>query len=129
MSKEVIAELGEKIKAAGTEFIYYQIPTMQGRVVAKVVPAQHFERFLRKGIAMHRPATADLQTTREGEMVHGGVEAKEFWALPEAETFTSIPWDTTVATIWCRAYEPLHFGEIGGSVLPTDVRVTLQNHS
>ncbi|GAA2029474.1 glutamine synthetase family protein [Yaniella flava] len=122
MSKEVIAELGEKIKAAGTEYIYYQIPTMQGRVVAKVVPAQHFERFLRKGIAMHRPAMADLQTTREGEMVHGGVEAKEFWALPEAETFTSIPWDTTVATIWCRAYEPLHFGDIGGSVLPTDVR-------
>lgn len=122
MSKEVIAELGEKIKAAGTEYIYYQIPTMQGRVVAKVVPAQHFERFLRKGIAMHRPAMADLQTTREGEMVHGGVEAKEFWALPEAETFTAIPWDTTVATIWCRAYEPLHFGDIGGSVLPTDVR-------
>lgn len=122
MTPEVITELREKIKAAGTEFIYYQIPTIQGRVVAKVVPAHHFETFLRKGIAMHRPAMADLQTTREGNMVHGGVEAKEFWALPEPETFTSLAWDTSVATMWCRAYEPLHFGEIGGSVLPTDVR-------
>ena len=122
MQPEVIAELREKIKAAGTEYIYYQIPTMQGRVVAKVVPAHHIETFLRKGIAMHRPAMADLQTTREGEMVHGGVEAKEFWALPEPETFTTIPWDSSVARIWCRAYEPLHFGDIGGSVLPTDVR-------
>ena len=122
MSHDVIQQLADKIQAAGTEYIYYQIPTMQGRVVAKVVPARHFETYLRKGIAMHRPAMADLQTTREGNMVHGGVEAKEFWALPEPETFTSLPWDTSVATIWCRAYEPLHFGEIGGSVLPTDVR-------
>jgi len=122
MTHEVVQELAEKIQAAGTEYIYYQIPTMQGRVVAKVVPAKHFEAYLRKGIAMHRPAMADLQTTREGNMVHGGVEAKEFWALPEPETFTPLAWDTSVATIWCRAYEPLHFGEIGGSVLPTDVR-------
>lgn len=122
LSKEVVQELGEKIKAAGTEYIYYQIPTMQGRVVAKVVPARHFETYLGKGIAMHRPAMADLQTTREGRMVHGGVEAKEFWALPNPETFQPLAWDSSVATMWCQAYEPLHFPEVGGLLLPTDVR-------
>ena len=42
-------------------------------------------------------AAADLQTTREGQLLGGGVEAAEFTMIPDLETFAVLPWDKTVA--------------------------------
>ena len=93
------------------------LPTLGSRTVAKVVPAELYERMLKKGIAFHRTALTDLQTSREGELIGGGVDAHEFWGLPEPETFQVLPWDPEVGRIFCTAYDPPHLGEGGGRLV------------
>ena len=119
---EVVEALGERIRETGVKYLYYMLPTLGARTVAKVVPAEHYERMLRKGIAFHRTALTDLQTSREGELIGGGVDAHEFWGLPEPETFQVLPWDPEVGRIFCTAYDPPHLGAGGGRMIPLDTR-------
>lgn len=118
---EVVEALGQKIADSGVKYIYYMLPTVGGRTVAKVVPAEHYARMLKKGIAFHRTALTDLQTSREGELIGGGVDAHEFWGLPEPETFQVLPWDTEVGRMFCTAYDPPHLPG-GGRLIPLDTR-------
>ncbi|MGK0721222.1 glutamine synthetase family protein [Leucobacter sp. W1478] len=119
---EVVEALRKAIEESGVKYIYYMLPTVGGRTVAKVVPAEHYARMLKKGIAFHRTALTDLQTSREGELIGGGVDAHEFWGLPEPETFQVLPWDHEVGRIFCTAYDPPHLGKGGGRMIPLDVR-------
>ena len=119
---EVVQALGDRIAETGVKYIYYMIPTMGARTVAKVVPAEHYKRLLKRGIAFHRTALTDLQTSREGELIGGGVAAHEFWALPEPETFQVFPWDPEVGRIFCTAYDPPQLGAAGGRMVPLDTR-------
>lgn len=122
LSPDVVEALGARIRETGVKYIYYMLPTLGSRTVAKVVPAEHYERMLRKGIAFHRTALTDLQTSREGELLGGGVDAHEFWGLPEPETFQVLPWDAEVGRIFCTAYDPPHLGDGGGRLVPLDTR-------
>lgn len=122
MRPEVVKDLEQQIAAAGVEFIYYMLPTIGSKVVAKMVPAHHIKRNLEKGIALHRTAVADLQSDRSGELIGGGIGAREMIALPDPETFVVLPWDTSIARMFCRAYEPPHFAGVGGRPLQTDSR-------
>jgi glutamine synthetase len=81
MRPEVVKDLEQKISAAGVEFIYYMLPTIGSKVVAKMVPAHHIKRNLEKGIALHRTAVADLQSDRAGNLIGGGIGAREMIAL------------------------------------------------
>ncbi|NNG78493.1 glutamine synthetase [Brevibacterium luteolum] len=122
----VLAEIEEIIRANGVEYIYYQLPTLGSRVVAKVVPAVHFRKTFRSGVFQHRTSMTDLQTTRTGALIGGGVGAQEFVALPDPETFTVLPWDTSVARVFCSAYEPNHLPGVGGRPLATDSRAAMR---
>jgi len=122
-----VAALKKKIADSGVKYIYYMIPTLGSRTVAKVVPAAHFERNLKKGIAFHRTALSDLQSSREGELIGGGVAAREFWALPEPDTFQVFPWDPEVGRMYCTAYEPPHLPEVGGRLMPLDSRALFKH--
>ena len=119
---EVVESLRKAIEESGVKYIYYMLPTVGGRTVAKVVPAEHYDRMLKKGIAFHRTALTDLQTSREGELIGGGVDAHEFWGLPEPETFQVLPWDNEVGRIFCTAYDPPHLGAGSGRLIPLDTR-------
>ena len=123
---DTVRRLEELVERSGVEFVYYMIPTIGGRTVAKVAPAGHLARMTAKGIAFHRTALTDLQSDRSGHLIGGGISAREFWALPQPETFQVLPWDTTVARVFCRAYEPPHLPDVGGAVLPFDTRALLQ---
>ena len=46
----------------------------------------------------------------------------EFTAVPDLDTFAVLPWDTSVARVFCRLYEPDHLPEVGGRPLDTDAR-------
>lgn len=120
-----LAAIRERIAAAGVEYIYYQGVTITGRVIGKVVPARHLARNAEKGVQLHRTAAADLQSTREGQLLGGGVEAAEFTMLPDLDTFAVLPWDTTVARFFCRLYEPGHRAEDGGQPYAGDPRGNL----
>ncbi|MFN8193433.1 MAG: glutamine synthetase family protein [Nocardioidaceae bacterium] len=110
------------IKEQGVEFVYYQSVTITGRVVGKVLPARHFERLAAKGIQQHRTAAANLQATREGELMGGGVNAAEYTAVPDLDTFAVLPWDTRMARVFCRLYEPDHLAEGAGAPYACDSR-------
>ncbi|MEQ3549610.1 hypothetical protein WIS52_03915 [Pseudonocardia nematodicida] len=121
-----VGRLEETLAQEGVEFVYYMIPTIGGRTVAKVAPAGHLRRMLGTGIAFHRTALTDLQSDRSGYLIGGGIEAREFWALPQPETLQVLPWDTTVARVFCRAYEPPQLPGVGGRIMPFDTRAVCE---
>ncbi|MET7339047.1 glutamine synthetase family protein [Nonomuraea sp. NPDC005650] len=114
------------IKERGVEHVYYQSVSITGRVVGKVMPARHLERAAVKGVQQHRTAAANLQTTREGILLGGGVNAPEYTAIPDLETFAVLPWDTSFARIFCRLYEPDHLAEGAGAPYACDTRGVLR---
>lgn len=121
--------LAQRIRDSKVEYIYYQVVTLTGRVIAKVVPARHLLRNLEKGVQFHRTAISDLQVTRAGVLLGGGAQAAEFTAMPDPSTFNILPWDNSIASFFCRLYEPDHINEIGGSPLATDPRgLLLDSH-
>jgi len=120
-----IDEIETALADRGVEFIYYQLVTLTGRTVSKVVPAQHLRRNLVRGVQFHRTAMTDLHSDRAGRLLGGGVEAAELTAIPDLDTFAVLPWDTTVARFYCTAYEPDHIPGVGGDYLPLDTRATL----
>ncbi len=120
-----LAAISDKIDAAGVEYLYYQGVTVTGRVIGKVVPARHLARNADKGVQLHRTAAADLQATRGGELLGGGVEAAEFTMLPDLDTFAVLPWDQRTGRFFCRMYEPAHRAGAGGAAYAADVRGNL----
>ena len=61
-------DLAARVKQADVEFIYYQFVSINGRVLAKVVPASHLRRSLEKGVQFHGSAIADVASDRHGEL-------------------------------------------------------------
>lgn len=116
----------KKVKDSGVDYIYYQVVTLSGRVIAKAVPAKHITRNLEKGIQFHRTAMSDLQADRAGNLLGGGAQAAEFTAIPDIDTFNVLPWDKQMGSFLCTAYEPDHIADIGGSILGTDSRAHLR---
>ncbi|WP_148573583.1 glutamine synthetase family protein [Nocardioides caldifontis] len=106
----------------GVKYVYFQAVTVTGRVVGKVVPVQQLERLAVRGVQQHRTAVSNLQATREGHLMGGGVEAAEYTAVPDLDTFAVLPWDSNVARVFCRLYEPDHVPGIGGAALAVDCR-------
>jgi glutamine synthetase len=121
-----VDEIAATIESSGVEFVYYQGVTITGRVIGKVVPARHLRRNLERGVNLHRTAISDLQSDRAGALLGGGVHAAEFTAMPDLDTFTVLPWDTTVARFLCQIYEPDHLPSVGGQRLDTDSRGNLK---
>lgn len=110
------------IKDHGVEFVYFQAVTITARVVGKVVPADQFARLATRGVMQHRTAVANLQTTREGELLGGGVGAAEYCAVPDLDTFCVLPWDHKVARVFCSLYEPDHVLTDPGAPFASDTR-------
>lgn len=124
-SPELAAALST-IADRGVEFVYFQAVTVTGRVVGKVAPAAHFERLAIRGVQQHQTAVANLQGTREGVLLAGGVNAPEYTAIPDLETFAVLPWDTSFARVFCRLYEPDHLRERAGVEFACDTRGLLR---
>ncbi|MGV9867128.1 glutamine synthetase family protein [Rhodococcus koreensis] len=115
-------EILTAIDESGVESIYYQIVTLSGKLMAKVVPVTQLKRNLENGILMHRSAIADFQTALDGELLGGGPSAPEFNAMPDLDTFAVLPWDTSTARFLCTIYEPTHRPGIGGAPFAADPR-------
>jgi glutamine synthetase len=122
---QAVRDVVELMEASGVRYVYYQVVTLTGRVLAKVVPAAHVRRNLERGVQFHRTALSDLQSDRHGELLGGGAEAGEFTAMPDADTFRVLPWDRSVGRFLCRLYEPSHAAVRGGEPLATDPRGNL----
>ena len=69
---------------------------------------------------------ANLQGTREGVLLAGGVHAPEYTAIADLETFAVLPWDTSFARVFCRLYEPDHLTDAPGTEFACDSRGLLR---
>ena len=125
-SSPELAEALSVIAERGVEYVYFQAITITGRVVGKVAPAKHFERLAIRGVQQHQTAVANLQGTREGVLLAGGVNAPEYTAVPDLDTFAVLPWDTSFARVFCRLYEPDHLLERAGAEFACDTRGLLR---
>ena len=114
--------LAARVAEAGVEFIYYQFISINGRVLAKVVPAAHLRRSLDRGVQFHGSAIADVAVDRDGELFGGGIAAEEFAVIPDADSFQVLPWAPNVGRFLCSLYRRDDSHRDPGAPLATDVR-------
>ncbi|MGO1545024.1 MAG: glutamine synthetase family protein [Gulosibacter sp.] len=126
MDNDTVEELKEKIERSGVEYLYYMVPTLRSRTVAKMVPAKHVVRNLENGVKFTRNALMDFQTDVFGNPIGADIHSKEFLAMPDPESFNALPWDTSVGRIFSTAYEPDHLTEVGGRPNAHDSRANMK---
>jgi glutamine synthetase len=124
--KAKIAEVRKKIDDLGITYIYYQFPSVTGRIMGKGVPAPHWETIAEKGFQLVYGATANLFTDRHGNYIGYGPEAAELVGVPEPETFMPLPWDERVARVWVTCFRNREEREDPGAFLTSDCRGNLK---
>jgi glutamine synthetase len=124
--EEQIAAVRRKINESGVTYIYYQFPSVTGRIMGKGVPAKHWETMARKGFQLVYGATANLFVDRVGNYIGYGPESAELVGLPEPDTFQVLPWDSKVARVWCICFRGREDVVDGGGYLTSDCRGNLK---
>ena len=79
---DLVEDVRRRIDAEGITYIYYQFPSVTGRIMGKGVPAQHWETIAEKGFQLVYGATANLFTDRHGNYIGYGPEAAELVGVP-----------------------------------------------
>ena len=72
---EQIARVRERIDREGVQYLYYQFPSVTGRIMGKGVPAPHWDSMAQKGFQLVYGATANLFTDRHANYIGYGPEA------------------------------------------------------
>jgi glutamine synthetase len=123
---ELVKDVRRRIDAEGISYIYYQFPSVTGRIMGKGVPATHWEAIANKGFQLVYGATANLFTDRHGNYIGYGPEAAELVGIPEPDTFMPLPWDSRVARVWCTCFRNREEREDPGGFLTSDCRGNLK---
>ena len=123
---ERVKDVRKLIDASGVKYVYYQFPSVTGRIMGKGVPAEHWETIAQKGFQLVYGATANLFTDRHGNYIGYGPEAAELVGIPEPETFAVLPWDPKVARVWCICFRNREEREDPGGFLSSDCRGNLK---
>ena len=121
---KLVQDVRARIDAEGITYIYYQFPSVTGRIMGKGVPADHWETLCEKGFQLVYGATANLFTDRHGNYIGYGPEAPELVGVPEPDTFPPLPWDAKTARVWCTCFRNREERENPGAFLTSDCRGT-----
>jgi glutamine synthetase len=119
------ADLRARIRDERVEHVYYQFLSLSGRVLAKVVPAEHLARNLYRGVQFHGAAVTDMAVGRDGALIASGPEREEILAVPDASTFAVLPWDRSVGRFICNVYRRTDARRDAGEALPLCARGNL----
>jgi glutamine synthetase len=123
---DAVRQVRERIDREGITYIYFQFPSVTGRIMGKGVPAKHWESIAAKGFQLVYGATANLFVDRHGDYIGYGPEAAELVGIPEPETFMPLPWDEKVARVWCQCFRNREEREDPGAWLTSDSRANLK---
>ena len=127
---ERIKEVRKRIDAEDISYVYYQFPSVTGRIMGKGVPAPHWETIANKGFQLVYGATANLFTDRHGNYIGYGPEAAELVGIPDPETFAVLPWTAgdgkKLARVWCQCFRNREEREDPGGFLTSDCRGNLK---
>jgi glutamine synthetase len=121
-----VAEVDELIEREKVQYVYYQFPSVTGRIMGKGVPARHWRSMAQKGFQLVYGSTANLFTDRHGNYIGYGPEAAELVGVPEPDTFAVLPWDRRVARVWCTCFRNREERDDPGGFLTSDSRGNLQ---
>ncbi len=122
-----LAEIEARIRAADVKHVYLQYTSVPGRVMGKVVPARHFERFARKGIPWANVSAGGFTVAIDGTLI--GPEAiacSEGILAPDLSTFQVLPWDTDMARVICDHYNAPAAPVRPGAAAQSDPRSNLK---
>jgi glutamine synthetase len=122
---EQVARVRELIELEKVQYIYYQFPSVTGRIMGKGVPAKHWESMAAKGFQLVYGSTANLFVDRHGNYIGYGPEAAELVGIPEPDTFAVLPWDRRVARVWCTCFRNREERDDPGGFLTSDCRGNL----
>jgi len=123
--EEQVARVRELIELEQVQYVYYQFPSVTGRIMGKGVPARHWESMAAKGFQLVYGSTANLFVDRHGNYIGYGPEAAELVGIPEPDTFAVLPWDRRVARVWCTCFRNREEREDPGGFLTSDCRGNL----
>ena len=123
---EAIAEVARRIEAEGITYVYFQFVSVTGRVMGKGIPAAHWSSVAVKGFQLVYGATANLFIDRHGQYIGYGPEAAELVGLPDVDTFCPLPWDRSVARVFCTLFRGREETVDGGAYLTSDCRGNLR---
>ena len=124
--EDAVRQVRKRIDREGITYVYFQFPSVTGRIMGKGVPARHWETIAAKGFQLVYGATANLFVDRHGDYIGYGPEAAELVGIPEPETFMPLPWDEKVARVWCQCFRNREEREDPGAWLTSDSRANLR---
>jgi glutamine synthetase len=114
-------EIVRRMELEGVEGVYFQVSSVDGRVLGKLIMRAHFKAVARAGIRLHYAAVTDARVDLWGDLIGFGEQTIEGLGIPDLETFRVLPWEPRLARVWCHYYE-----EAGGGLLEHDVRGNLR---
>src|ERR1700728_3717640 len=123
---EAIAEVARRIDAQGITYVYFQFVSVTGRVMGKGIPAAHWSSVAQKGFQLVYGATANLFVDRHGRYIGYGPEAAELVGLADVDTFCPLPWDRSVARVFCTLFRGREEAAHAGTYLTSDCRGNLR---
>lgn len=111
----------------GVKHIYFQYVTLQGRVLAKVIPTEFWPKAARLGISLAYVVPGGFHVTIAGEIAgEGGIATLEGLMLPDLDTVTVLAWDAEVVSVFCSHYRRLEDTDGRGDPVLTDTRQLLR---
>ena len=102
---EKIQEIVKRIEDEEIKYVFFQQVSITGRVMGKGVVASFFPQVAEKGYQLVYGATANLFTDLQGDYIGFGPEESELAAIADLDTFEVLPWDESVARVFCDCYD------------------------
>jgi glutamine synthetase len=122
-----IEEIEGQLVAEGVTHVYFQYVTLQGRVIAKLMPTQFWVRSASRGLSMPYCIAGGLQVNLAGQLLgEDGNTGREGAMLPDLDTFAILPWDRRFARVFCGQYRKLQDEEAPGQPAAHDCRQQLK---
>jgi glutamine synthetase len=113
-------ELVARMEKDGVEGVYFQVSSIDGRILGKLVMREHVKSTALAGIRLHYGALCDARVNIWGELIGFKEEEIEGLGIPDLDTFQVLPWEPRLSRMWCNYYE-----EASGKMLDHDVRGNL----
>jgi glutamine synthetase len=112
--------LAERMRDEGIEAVYLTFPSVDGRMLAKLVRAERFRDVARRGIRLHPGSISDARADLDGALIGFAESEVEAVGVPDPSTFSPLPWAPRMARVLCFIYD-----ESTGAPLDHDSRGNL----
>ena len=97
--------IADELREKGITGVYFTFPSVDGRMLAKLVHVERFGHVARRGIRLHPGSIADSRSNLSGELIGFAVSEVEGIGVPDTTTFKLLPWAPGMARVLCFIYD------------------------